>query len=237
MTEQRQETEYLDPGHLREQDMRPEFRQAEEAFREGADFLWGFNDKIMAEIRADLSLSLEERLEAYQRRYQREIAQPFYERANQLYNAVVGARHQDESLLVAGAGPQFGQYVASLAGKGKGELEQVMATAQRTGQADLARAAAQVALDNNWFGVFDGWVKADPQRAAALKRIRTTPPAEQIATRIEAFRPIKAQPDQLVPRREDHELQVKQKTFERMNRESFFGPAIRVFHGRHVREV
>ena len=231
-------TEYLQADGLRERDMDPAYRQAEESFRSGADFLWERNDKIIAEIRSNVHLSQEEREAEYVRRYQGEILQEFDWRAGAFTGQIVGQRAADERLLVGGAGPQFGQYVVSLAGKGKGELEQIMATARRTGQLDLERAAAQVALDQNLFGLFDGWVKADPQREAALRRIRTTPGDEQLAVRTNAFKPIKAMPEELVPKREDHELEARRRAFQRMSTEDFFGrKPVRVMYGRHTREV
>jgi hypothetical protein len=216
-------TDYLRNGNLNEKDMRPEYLEAERVYREQAQRLWASNEKTKREARAKVDLSPEERLDFYRQRYQELISSPFNRLAGSFIESVMAPRGADERRLTQGVGEKFSDHLIALSGKTDEELPALMKTAQRTGQADLVRAIAQVSLDRNQFGVFNEWAAGEPDLAAALKRVRSTPDPEQLATRAGAMRPPKADPEALEPRQEDHDRAASRPAAEAASRAAFYG--------------
>lgn len=220
-------TDYLETRNLDEDEMNAEYRAAEEAYREEAGRVWDKNEEIKASIRHDLNLTPDERLDAYQQRYERDVAPRFNEAATRFVSGIMGPRGEDERRLSEGVGEKFADHLIALTGKSTEELGAIMQTAQRTGQGDLVRAVAQVALDKNAFGIFDRWAESEPELAAALQRLRTTPGPDQLATRTGAMRPPVADITGLTPNPADVErvrsAEAARLANKQRDRQRFFG--------------
>jgi hypothetical protein len=233
-------TDYLNNnGNLQEKDMNAEFRQAEEAFRTQAGQLWERNREAIGTIRGDLDLEPHERQDQYLQRYTNQIAPKFEQLAGEFVGRIMHQRSQDEALLSQGTSERFADHVVELSGKSTEELEQIAKTAARTGQKDLHRAAAQVGLDRNAFGLYQSWATSEPDLAAALERLRSTPDAEQLRTRTLAMKPPTADPDRLEPTYAEHQAAQERESQARSaataRRRSFFG--ITRQSGRHSTRI
>lgn len=229
-------TDYLTTGPLDDKDMDPGYRAAEEAYREQAARLWETAEELKREVRLNVEMSDEEREDLYMRRYLDRVEEPFNKLAGDFVASVAAPRGEAERALTEGVGEKFGEFVVSLSGKPADELKRVMKTAGRTGQGDLAAAAAQVALDGNLFGIFDEWAASDPKRAEAMRRVRTTPGPEQLATRAKALKPPRADASSLVPGEKEREAVAMKRAADDAAKEAFYNRP-RSFSGRTVRHV
>lgn len=223
-------------GNIAEKDMSPEYRQAERDYREKARHLWTENEAAKKAARSQVEATPEERQDAYMQRYQQKIAPVFDKLASDFVAQIMGPRGEDEKLLTQGVGERFSDHLIAISGKPDAELPALMKTARRTGQKDLVRAVAQVALDRNQFGLFKQWAESEPELADALKRVRTTPDAEQLATRTNAMRPPKASPEALEPTAADKERAASAPAAEEASRAAFFNRP-RSIVGRRTRVV
>lgn len=229
-------TDYLRTGNLDERDMNPDYRQAEKTFREKARTLWTTNEEIKRSVRSKLDLTPEERQDEYMKLYKQKVEGPFEQQASDFVGEIMGPRGEDERVLTQGVGDSFPDHLCALSGKPVEELPGLMKTAKRTGQQDLARAVAQVALDRNQFALFNEWAEGEPELAEALKRIRTTPDTEQLVTRTKAVRPHAADANSLEPTAEDHQKAAQKHAADEASRAAFFNRP-RSIVGRHSRPI
>lgn len=215
-------SDYLRNGNLDEKDMSSAYLAAEQSFREKAARLWEDSEEAKKTARSMVDATAEERQDFYKQRYQRKIAPTFDKLASDFVDEVMRPRGRDERLLTQGVGTGFSDYLISLSDKPLEELPSLMRTAQRTGQRDLVRAIAQVALGRNEFALFEEWAASEPELAGALKRVKSTPDPEQFATRTNALRPPKASPEALEPTDEDRARVASAPAMEEANRAAFY---------------
>jgi len=140
-----------------------------------------------------------------------------------------------EATLYAGSGKDFSRHLTSVANVPDERLSELMNTAVRSGQEELARAVAVTAYERGERGLFSRWAEANPERAAAVERIKGTPGAEQLYTRTaHAMRPPKANLQDLVPTAEDKRKAAEAEAAKNAPRQAFFGPQVRRQVGRKV---
>lgn len=227
--------DYLKNGNLDESRMSKDYLAAEKEYRERGKRLWEKNEELKKTVRSKLDLTPEQRLDEYMQLYQRDISTPFNKMASEFFFQTMKPRGEDERLLSQGVGEKFSDHLIALADKPVEELSAIMQTAQRTGEKDLVRAVAQVAIDKNHFGLYNQWAASEPELAEALKRVRSTPDPEQVETRANAARPPKASPDALQPTQVDFDrakqAETARKLAEEQQRRGFFGITRHV--GRH----
>ena len=214
--------DYFDSGNIDEKNMSEEYREAEALYRKQAARLWDLNEELKKETRARIDDEPEERLDHYRQRYEQGIEREFQKGASEFISGIAGPLGKDRRLLQESVGASFANHVIALAPRSTEELERVMQTAQRTGEEDLARAVAQVALDRQHYGLFERWASSEPELAAAMRRIRSTPGPEQLAVRTNAMKPPKAAPESLQPAAEDFERAESVKTSQEAARARFF---------------
>jgi hypothetical protein len=215
-------TDYLEPASLEERDMDPEFKSAEEEYRNQAGKLWTEAEELKKRTRRKVDATPEERLGEYMAEYQ-SINTSFEKLADGFAQRVESQRRADKRLLQEGVGEKFTDHVIALASKPAEELDLIMQAAKRTSQQDLARACAQVALDKQRYRLFEQWAEGEPELAAAMKRLRTTPNLDQLRTRTLAMRPPRADAGVLEPTQEDRDRVVSHKAAQEAARASFFG--------------
>jgi hypothetical protein len=215
-------SDYLEGTSLDERDMNPEFKEAEQEYRDQASKLWTEAEELKSRTRRRVDDTPEERQSAYMADYQ-SINNRFERLANGFTQRVETQRRADKRLLQEGTGEKFADFVVSLSTKPAEELDQIMQTAQRTGARDLARACAQVALDKRRFQLFEEWAQGEPELAAAMKRLRTTPGLDQLRTRTLSMRPPRAGAETLEPTQGDRERVVSQSAAQEAARAAFFG--------------
>ena len=196
--------DYFEAEHVDDEDLSPEYRELEEQYRAAAGPLWGEARKIAESVRANVDAERERRDENYVSRFSASVNAPWQQLASNFVAAIETQRHNDRKTVEASRGNRFADHLIAVSSAPEDGLEDLMRTAQRTGQKDLARAVAQVALDKNRFQVFDRWASSEPETAEAMRRLRSTPSSEQLITRTNALKPPAATPEALIPREEDH---------------------------------
>jgi hypothetical protein len=102
-----------------------------------------------------------------------------------------------------------------------------MATAERSGQRVLTRAAALTALDTSGgFGIFEKWSRTDPDAAAAMQELQRLPWDQSLADRVRAVKPFKAEPVSLRSTPEDKARVDRLAQAQAGNRSRFYGQPV-----------
>jgi len=213
--------DYLEPANLDEKDMSPDYREAEQAYREQAAKLWTEAAELKKRVRRNVDVEPEERQDEYLAAYQ-SLNTRFEKLANDFSRRVETQRRSDTHLLQEGVGERFADHVISLSARPVEELEQIMQTARRTGERDLARACGQVALDKQRYQLFEEWASSEPELADAMRRLRTIPSVDQLRVRTLAMRPPRAAADTLEPTAADYEHAQSSKASAEAARAAFF---------------
>lgn len=214
--------------------MHEDYAAREAAFRDEAGKLWTEEQNARERIRSNVGLSEEERMDAYMESYQ-----GLERRLDALsgdFGRDVGKTIQEATrTLYAGAGEKFSEHLTSVANVPDERLSELMATARRSGQEDLERAIAVTAFERGERGLFDRWAEANPERAAAVERIKGTPGSEQLYTRTaRTMRPPKANLEDLQPTDVDRQRAAEAEAERNLPRVEFFGPRVRQQVGRKV---
>jgi hypothetical protein len=217
--------EYTPEHRVNEEQMHPDYREKESSFREEAGKLWTEEQAARERIRSDVNLSEEERADAYMAAYQG--LETKLETLSGQFGRDVGKDVQEATqTLYAGSGEKFSEHLASVANVPDERLEQLMNTAVRSGQEELARAIAVTAYERGERAVFNRWAEANPERAAAIERLKGTPGSEQLYTRTaRTMRPPKANIEDLLPTLEDERKAREAEAAKNQPREEFFGPS------------
>jgi len=216
------------PDHrVDEEHMHPDYAERETRFRDQAAKLWDKESNARAQIRTDVSLSEEARMDAYISAF-RELEKTLDELSGELGREEGKAIQEATETLYGAAGKQFSEHLTSVANVPDDGLQALMNTATRSGQGELARAVAVSAYERGERTIFNSWAEANPERAAALERIKGTPGAEQFYTRTKlAMRPPKAALQDLIPTHEDERKAAEKKAASDMTKYAeFFGPTV-----------
>jgi hypothetical protein len=171
------------------------------------------SQNIQQHIRRQENLTDEQREQRYIERFT-----PIAENLDNAATAFVGFWENQRSELAKkvheGTGERFADHVGRVSELPDEKLGEVMETAIRTGQDDLAQAAAEVALTRQGYSrIFNAWAERNPERAQALKRLHSLPDPERLVTRASARAQVPpASPEALKPRQEDLDFLQAQKT-------------------------
>jgi len=219
--------EHTSDHRVDEEHMHPAYAERETRFRDQAATLWDKESNARAAIRTDVSLSAEERMDQYIAVYgglEKTLDELSGELGREEGQAIVAATET----LYGGSGKQFSEHLASVANVADERLQPLMNTAVRSGQGELARAIAVSAYERGERTIFNSWAESNPERAAALARIKGTPGAEQMATRTKlAMRPPKAALADLVPTHEDERRAAEAEAASNVTKYAeFFGPTV-----------
>ena len=222
--------EHTPDHHVTEENMHPDYLERETRFRDQAGGLWDQESNARAQIRADVSLSEEERMDRYIAVYgglEKTLDELSGELGREEGKAIVAAT---EILYGGGGGKKISEHLASVASVPDAGLQALMNTATRSGELELARAVALTAYERGGSasGLFNSWASSHPERAAALERIKGTPGAEQFYTRTRrAMTPPKAALADLIPTHEDERRAAEKKAASDMTKYAdFFGPTV-----------
>jgi hypothetical protein len=217
--------EHTSDHRVDEENMHPAYAERETRFRDQAASLWDKESNARAAIRTDVSLSEEERMDRYIAVYGG-LEKTLDELSGELGREEGKAIQEATETLYGGSGKQFSEHLASVANVPDERLESLMNTAVRSGQGELARAVAVSAYERGERGLFNSWAESNPERAAALQRIKGTPGAEQMATRTRlAMTPPKAALQDLVPTPEDERRAAEAASAASVAKyAAFFGP-------------
>jgi len=213
--------EHLFNQHVDEGRMHEGYRQRETTFREEAAKLWTEEAKVRESLRGAPDLSAEERQDAYRVRYG-EIETRFESLAEKFSADVSREISEAQELLSQGTGSKFSEYLTSVSQIRDEKLPEIMATARRSGQSDLERAIAIIAYERGVRPVWSSWAEANPERAEAVKLLRSTPGAEQFGVRTGTMRPPRAEEVDLEPTAADLEAQAETSEKAAAARKSFF---------------
>jgi hypothetical protein len=216
--------EYRHDQRVDEGRMHPDSRKKETAFREQAAKLWADEASARKRVRSNVALSAEERQDAY-----REVYEGLERRLEQLsdeFGRDVGKDvYEAERTLNQGTGAKFAEHLTAVTSIRDEKLGEIMATARRSRETDLERAIAVTAYERGVRPVWQSWAEANPQRAEAVKRLRSTPGPEQLYTRTAlAMRPPKASPADLEPTAVDRQRAADAEARRNAPRVEFYGP-------------
>ena len=210
-----------------EEQFHPDYAERETRFRDQAAKLWDKESNVRAQIRTDVTLSEEARMDRYIKAYS-----GLEERLDELSGEI--GREEGKAILEAtetlygGSGKTFSAHLTSVANVPDDGLQALMNTATRSGQAELVRAVALTAYERGGSasGLFNSWASANPERAAALERIKGTPGAEQMATRTRlAMTPPRAELADLIPTPADERRAAEEREAANVTKyAAFFGP-------------
>ncbi len=205
--------------------MHPDYHERETRFRDQAAKLWDKESNARAQIRTDVSLSEEQRMDRYIKAYSG-LEERLDELSGDIGREEGKAIQEATETLYGGSGRQFSEHLASVASVPDDGLQALMNTAVRSGQAELARAIAVSAYERGEHGLFNSWASSHPERAAALARIKGTPGAEQFYTRTKlAMTPPRAELSDLIPTPEDERRAAEKKAAaDTAKYAQFFGP-------------
>jgi hypothetical protein len=217
--------EHASDHHVTEENFHPDYHERETRFRDSAAKLWDAEGAARAQIRTDVSLTEEERMDRYIKAYsglEERLDELSGELGREEGQAIVAATE----LLYGPAGKQFSEHLTSVANVPDDGLAGLMNTATRSGQAELARAIAVSAYERGEHGLFNSWAESNPERAAALARIKGTPGAEQFYTRTKlAMRPPRAELSDLIPTPADERRAAEEREAANVTKyAAFFGP-------------
>jgi hypothetical protein len=216
------------PDHrVDEESFHPDYAERETRFRDQAATLWDKESNARAAIRTDVSLSEEERMDRYISAYS-ELEKTLDELSGEIGREEGKAILAATETLYGGSGKKFSEHLASVANVPDERLQALMATATRSGQGELARAIALTAYERGERTIFTSWAEGNPERAAALERIKGTPGAEQFYTRTKlAMRPPKAALADLMPTPEDERRAAEAEAASNVTKYAeFFGPTV-----------
>ncbi len=219
--------EHTSDHRVDEEQMHPDYRERETRFRDQAATLWDRESNARAQIRTDVSLSEEERMDQYIAVYGG-LEKTLDELSGEIGREEGKAIQEATETLYGGAGKKFSEHLASVANVPDERLESLMATATRSGQGELARAVALTAYERGERGLFNSWAESNPERAAALERIKGTPGSAQFYTRTKlAMRPPKAALADLIPTPEDERRAAEAEAAANVTKyAAFFGPTV-----------
>jgi hypothetical protein len=208
----------VDEAHMHE-----DYRQKESAFREEAAKLWTEEANARDRIRSNVGLTEEERQDLYMESYQG--LQKRLDSLSDEFGREVGKTIQEATqTLYAGEGKKFSEHLSAVATVSDEQLATLMRVARRSGQEDLERAVAVTAYERGERGLWGRWAEKDPERAAAVERIKGTPGAEQLYTRTAgAMRPPKANLEDLMPTDVDVRKAAEAEAAKNQPRVEFFG--------------
>jgi hypothetical protein len=162
------------------------------------------SQNIQQQIRCQENLTDEQREQRYIERFI-----PIAENLDNAASAFVGFWENQRSELAKkvheGTGERFADHVGRVSELPDEKLGEVMETAIRTGQDDLAQAVAEVSLTRQGYSqLFNGWAALNPERAEALKRLHSLPDRERLITRANARAQVPpASPEAFKPTQED----------------------------------
>jgi hypothetical protein len=171
------------------------------------------SQNIQRQIRRQENLTDEEREQRYVERFA-PIAQNLDNAASTFVGFWENQRSELTKKVHEAVGDRFADHVARVSEMPDEKLDEVMATAIRTGQADLAQAVAEVSLTRQGYSqLFNEWAERNPERAQALQRLHSLPDPERLVTRASARAQVPAaSPESLKPRQEDIEFVQRGKT-------------------------
>lgn len=217
--------EHTTDHRVEEENMHPDYLERETRFRGQAGKLWDAESNVRAQIRTDIGLPEEARMDRYISAYS-ELEKTLDELSSELGREEGKAIVEATETLYGGSGKTFSAHLASVAGVPDDGLQALMNTATRSGQPDLARAVAVSAYERGEHGLFNSWAEANPDRAAALERIKGTPGSAQFYTRTKlAMRPPKASLSDLLPTAEDERRAAEEREAASVTKyAAFFGP-------------
>ena len=220
--------EHTSDHRVDEEQMHPDYLERETRFRDQAATLWDKEAAVRTMIRTDVSLSEEERMDRYIPAF-RALEKTLDELSGEIGREEGKAiQEATEILYGGGAGKKFSEHLASVANVPDERLESLMNTATRSGQGELARAVAVSAYERGERTIFNSWAEANPDRAAALERIKGTPGSAQFYTRTKlAMRPPKAALADLIPTPEDERRAAEAEAVAGMKYTEFFGQGVR----------
>jgi len=217
--------EHASDHRVDEEQFHPDYAERETRFRDQAAKLWDKESNVRAQIRTEIGLTEEERMDRYIKAYS-----GLEERLDAL-SSELGLQEgkailQATETLYGAAGKQFSEHLTSVANVPDERLQALMNTAVRSGQEELGRAIAVTAYERGEHTIFNSWAESNPERAAALERIKGTPGAEQMATRTRlAMTPPKAELSDLIPTPADERRAAEKKAAADMTKYAeFFGP-------------
>ncbi len=217
--------EHTSDHRVDEEHMHPDYHERETRFRDQAAKLWDKESNVRAQIRTDVTLSEEARMDRYIKAYSG-LEKTLDELSGELGREEGQAILQATETLYGAAGKKFSEHLASVANVPDDGLAGLMNTATRSGQKELARAVALTAYERGEHTIFNSWASANPERAAALERIQGTPGAEQMATRTKlAMTPPRAELSDLIPTPADERRAAEAEAASDMTKYAqFFGP-------------
>jgi hypothetical protein len=200
----------------------PQFVKQEQEFRKRAERLHKMEREARAKIRADVGADDDTRQTRYMKRWQ-ELNEEFERMANEHGKWFYDTQRALDEKIHKGTGEKFSEHLTALANTSDEKLPELLSTAQRTGQKDLARAVAQTALERRQLGIFQTWADSEPELAEALKRRRSLPEDKRFLDRTLTMRPFKADMTSLTPTPEDHDRAAREETAAEAQKRQFFG--------------
>ncbi len=219
--------EHTSDHRVDEENMHPDYHERETRFRDQAAKLWDKESNVRAQIRTEIGLTEEERMDRYIKAYSG-LEERLDEFSSELGREEGKAILEATETLYGGSGKKFPEHLASVANVPDDGLQALMNTAVRSGQGELARAIAVSAYERGGSasGLFNSWASSHPERAAALERIQGTPGAEQMATRTKlAMTPPRAELSDLIPTPADERRAAEAEAASNVTKyAAFFGP-------------
>jgi hypothetical protein len=239
MTEQSTLPEWMDTGHaIAEPDMSGDYLRAEAKWRGEASRFWTQERELRQKVRRSLDLDEDDRALVYQVEYGR-IEEAFKASADGFTNHWLRERQLAHERVYRNLSDGFRESLLSAASLPDDALEGTYNVAHRSGQTDLAQAAAMTALERKNFGLFERWGRENPDKAKALQTLRKVPGFDQLTTRIhKAMKP--PRPDsvsQLRPGAAEVQAAAEAESHDRTNaqvREFFGNPSLGRRRGRRV---
>jgi|SRR5215207_1015153 len=213
--------EHRHDQHVSEDRMAPSYLEGEKAFREAAGKLWAEEEALRGHLRSDANLSSEERQDIYRARYG-ELERRFEGLAEKFSGDVSRGVVEAQQTLNAGVGAKFAEHLTAVSGIRDEMLGEIMATARRSGQADLERAVALTAYERGVRGVWRSRAESNPERAEAVKLIREVPGAVQFSNRVRTMRPPRADVRDIEPTAADVQEARKASDAAAAARQAFF---------------
>lgn len=211
---------------MAKQEFNEQYHEMEERYRSKVYPLHEQERRLREFLRMDVTMEPEDKQRAYMQGWN-EINAKFEELANDFGRRFDNDRLALEEKIHKGTGKAFGEHLASLSSTPDEKLDELLTTAERTGQKDLARAVAATALTRSKFGVaecavFHRWADSDPELADALKRHRTLPPENRFLDRTLAIRPPRADAESLQSTQVDWDLHYEEQRRKEADRNRFF---------------
>jgi hypothetical protein len=191
-----------------------------------------------AEIRRNVDLTDEERQERFANWY-RDLGKGLEDEASRFVATWDNLRYDLERQIHEGTGERFADHLTRVSEMPTEKLDELMATAQRTGQTELEQAVAEVALTRMRHGVFNKWAERNPNRAAAIARLHNLPETDRVISRANARSSVpNASFEALTPTEEDIERAASDKRRHEAERQRYLrSPKIKRQVGSRITEV